>query len=518
MGRSRRTESNSVFTPKAAKMADLAVFVLFLAFNIYLLAVHEMWRDEVNVYLMGRDLSVAKLLTELRFQGHPCLWYLIVMPFAKLGLPCKIMDVISLIIMGCAAYIFYFRAPFNKILKAVALFIPMFSYYYTVIARGYCLVALFVILLAYYYGRRNDMPILYGILLALLCQADTIGVPIAGFISVMWLFEAINRRMEETPLRKAAIGLVFPLVSFAFYLFQMRGASDSTVYEIRDLGLSDTLAEFRTFAFYIPKRLFSLNEELSISVLIILLAFIIVISLKVKTLWPFVVFGGYVAFEVVFSVFVYELNIWHFLALAFVFIWMMWVYDDRYHDASYAGGKAYAVSKAVIGLVSFALCILSIYHWACEDQTSGLPNAVNGSYSDGVHAAAFIEENLSPDEVLVMANVPYVTPICAYAKDYKFYFAGSGKETLYADWSTEQCTEVMAKDVLKWVRDEFPEKDSFIYIDSCESYVSGDFADAGQSEALSSTADGSVSAQLLYQTQEPSARQEDYKIYRVTLR
>ena len=78
-------------------------FAGYLAFNGLLLARHEPWRDEANVWLMARELSPAGLFAEIRYQGHPCLWYLIVMPFAKLGLPFRSIGFISYSIMAVTA-------------------------------------------------------------------------------------------------------------------------------------------------------------------------------------------------------------------------------------------------------------------------------------------------------------------------------------------------------------------------------------------------------------------------------
>ena len=63
----------------------ICLFLGYLVFNGMLLAGHELWRDEANVWLIARELSPLQLFKEIRYQGHPCLWYLLVMPLAKLG-------------------------------------------------------------------------------------------------------------------------------------------------------------------------------------------------------------------------------------------------------------------------------------------------------------------------------------------------------------------------------------------------------------------------------------------------
>ncbi len=165
------------------------LFFLYLLFNGILLILHEPWRDEANVWLMARELSPFGLLREIKYQGHPCLWYFVVMPFAKIGLPFRTIGVISYLIMALTAGIFLWKTPLHVATKGFCLFSPVFTYFYPVIARNYCLIALLLVLLAWQYRERNTHTIRYGLLLGLLVQADTIAIPIAGLISAMWLTE-----------------------------------------------------------------------------------------------------------------------------------------------------------------------------------------------------------------------------------------------------------------------------------------------------------------------------------------
>ena len=86
----------------------IIIFSVYVLFNGVLLWYHEPWRDEANVWLMARDLSPLQLLREIKYQGHPCLWYFLVMPFAKFGLPFRTIGMISTMVMTVAAGIYLF--------------------------------------------------------------------------------------------------------------------------------------------------------------------------------------------------------------------------------------------------------------------------------------------------------------------------------------------------------------------------------------------------------------------------
>lgn len=497
---------------KKKDILQIAIFATYFMFNLILLIRHEMWRDEINVWLMGRDLSVIELFREIKYQGHPCLWYLLIMPFAKLGFPCRVMGIISLGIMSTAAWFFLYKAPVALWAKAIVLFSPIFTYYYTEIARGYCLVAFFIIVLAYYHNVRNEKPIFYGILLALLVQADTIAVPVAGMISAMWLFEngyASIKNKSKDSILIAARGLWLPLASLGLFVLQFYRVSDSPVFEVKDMGLYDTITAIIGYLYYIPNRLTGL-ERTGCNLLFLFLAVIgIGMGFVKKTIWPMLVFVATVLFQCVFSCMVYQLNIFHFISLCFVYLWMIWVYGDKEIRAKKTEDEAVAKLKMadfgmriLAGAWIAAVAVFMFVQWNSPQEVSSLGNALHGSYSDGVHTAEYIENNLSGEELIVTTDVAFASTIFGFAKEHRAYYAGSGKETSYADWSEEQTGTITYENMLQWIREEFPEKDSFILIECGMSCIEDFDREAGE---------------VLYKTQTASAKQEDYTIYRINL-
>lgn len=482
----------------------ICIFALYLLFNSYLLFVHEMWRDEINVWLMGRDLSVIQLFQELKYQGHPCLWYLLVMPFAKLGFPCQIMGILSLGIMALATWIFVFYSPFSLVTKFILIFSPAFTYYYPVIARAYCLVALGIILAAFYYEKRYENPILYGLLLGLLVQAETIAVPVAGFISVIWVLESVYLDCKSQKIqccKQTLKGVWIPFISFLLYMATMAKVSDSPVFAVQDMGLYDTTQAVKQMLHHICNRLTGNTSWSSIVFLIVLMIVAVLWIIETKQLLPWGVFAGTVAFQVLFSVIIYELNIWHFLSLVFVLLWTFWVSDKKcLTENKWRKGIYYLVQAFLIvfGLQMFI-------HWT-GPVVSNLPNAINGSYSDAYNAAKYMKNAVNPEEVIVETNVPYASAIWGYLPKYRVYFAGSGKVVSYADWSEEQSQYITYPELEAWIKTAFPDKDSYILIVTADSYLTG-----------WEEAKDSLDVKLLYETKVLSERQEDYQIYRVSI-
>ena len=69
-------------TEKKPRLLRWAVFVIYLAAVFFLVSRHENWRDEAQAWLLARDLNVFQLISQMKYEGHPCLWHLILMPFA----------------------------------------------------------------------------------------------------------------------------------------------------------------------------------------------------------------------------------------------------------------------------------------------------------------------------------------------------------------------------------------------------------------------------------------------------
>ena len=132
---------------------------------------HEKWRDEAQAWLMARDLNLIDLLKQMKYEGHPVLWQLILMPFAKLGFPYITQSIISLLFMWIFAWIIIKKSPFPTFIKAGILFSLPIIYLYPVISRNYSLIPLALSIIAILYKYRNEKIIQYN--LAILFLAYT---------------------------------------------------------------------------------------------------------------------------------------------------------------------------------------------------------------------------------------------------------------------------------------------------------------------------------------------------------
>lgn len=482
------------------------LLLTWIAFNGILLIRHELWRDEANVWLMAKNLNPLQLFAEIKYQGHPCLWYLIVMPFAKLGLPFETIGVLSFLVVLAAVIIFLWKAPVPLWTKAICLFSPIFSYFYPCVARNYCLIALILIILAWLYPNRNAKPVAYGLLLGLLVQADTIAMAGAGLISLMWLYENGHNSLREhsmKPFANILKGIWIPLASFFVWVAQFWQVSDSPEFQMRNLGIRELLNEMKDFSFNILMRLTGQEKWFCLILFLVFLVIAVTVSVRLRDAGPFLVMTGSFFFQVVFSIMVYQLHIWHYISLCFVYLWMLWVWKLQKEEKK-PSDKALDIALLLAQLWLIALAVCMFISWNSDNEASNLDNALHGLYSDGVNAAAFIEENISEEDILISDNVSMASTVLAYIGDEECYYAGNCRPASYANYNESQAGTISLSALIEWADEKFPQKQAIILIDSGDSCLT-------RTDALGTY-------EMLYHSEQETARNEEYTIYRIPIR
>ncbi|MCS7063270.1 MAG: hypothetical protein NZM04_04375 [Methylacidiphilales bacterium] len=121
----------------------LTYFFLWLLF-LYLGHFHEPWRDEAQAYMLAADsASLSEMLHNLRYEGHPPLWHLLLRLISKSGLsgPDALWITQATIAAGTAT-LWLILCPLNFPLRLLSLFSYFFLYEYGIIARTYSLACL----------------------------------------------------------------------------------------------------------------------------------------------------------------------------------------------------------------------------------------------------------------------------------------------------------------------------------------------------------------------------------------
>ena len=67
---------------KREVIVNILLTILYALFTLMIVLHHEIWADEAQVWLLCKNLSVFELFKHLVQEGHPSLFYLLMMPFA----------------------------------------------------------------------------------------------------------------------------------------------------------------------------------------------------------------------------------------------------------------------------------------------------------------------------------------------------------------------------------------------------------------------------------------------------
>lgn len=125
------------------EVAFTALFVALLAFNVWRTLHHAMWRDEMQVFLLGAySPSLVELFRNLEYETHPDLWHLLVWIGARVYAHPLSMQVIH-VLLATGVWLLVWRAsPFRPVEKVLLLLSYFLFWEYFVISRNYVLVAL----------------------------------------------------------------------------------------------------------------------------------------------------------------------------------------------------------------------------------------------------------------------------------------------------------------------------------------------------------------------------------------
>lgn len=194
-------------------------FIAYVAFTLTSFAFYEPWRDEADSWLVAQDMSIPQLFHHVQYAGHQSLWYLILMPFAKAGLPYITMHVVHFAIIYSAVLVFLFRAPFPHLTKIFFIFSFFMSFEYALVARNYSISLLLLFLIVTYFPKRLERPFLYATLVFLLFHTNVPNLGAAGLFMGEFIWESLRQKEYRKGRNMAAAILM--LVGMGIALYQL---------------------------------------------------------------------------------------------------------------------------------------------------------------------------------------------------------------------------------------------------------------------------------------------------------
>ena len=421
---------------KKEQIINIIIIIVYGVITFFIMLNHEPWRDEAQAWLIARDISLFDIFNYMKYEGHPCLWHLLLMLFAKLNFPYLTINIISWMIMLLSAILVIYKSPFNKMTKICVLLSSPFLYYYIAISRVYTLIAFLVILLAIVYEKKEEKPCLYGFLLLLLANTHVIMLGLVGVLILDFYVKNIIKYLKNNELKKhkkLLTGFVISVLGIILLILQLM-KSISTNGEVQIYKSNYIVLIIQYINQYI--NLFLGYGEGNISnvlfILILMILFIVLIYCQIKNFKKhsnsIIIFYTSIIFQFAVYVIVYQYNNEAFLTAYFIALFCIWIVAYKKD------------SKNIFELLSLLIMILSIMTIMNSTYMIMLDKKCN--YSSSKEMAKYINENIEKGTVFI-APIDYsVSAIIPYCKDYLFYCPQKQEYFTYVKWDLKRKKEL----------------------------------------------------------------------------
>jgi hypothetical protein len=184
---------------------------------------HEPWADEAQAWQIAGHVSVLHLFTtNLRYEGHPALWYLLLKGLQHLGVTYPGMQWFAGLIATVSAAILIFGAPFPRIARLSLPFTFFLVYQYAVVARSYVLFPLLAFSVATVWKRQNAL--LPAALLGLLANVSLHAAAVSFGLAIVYHLEC--NRADQKPRHRTSAAIIFVLLLAIAFLTVLPGPKD----------------------------------------------------------------------------------------------------------------------------------------------------------------------------------------------------------------------------------------------------------------------------------------------------
>ena len=455
---------------------------------------HEMWRDEIQAWLIARDSSspIEVLYHLNRGDGHPGLWHLCLYYLKQITWSPVIMQPFHLIIACTSVYVFVRFAPFTRLHKALFPFGYLVFYEYAVICRNYALgVLLLFVFCALFKKRQTRFPLL-GFILLLLAHTNIVAliVAIAIAVGLAWELRSTSSRPSKRDIR---VGFSLILFGILTSIIQLKPSTPGR-FEWSDLrrGVSD-LERFQNAVNIIPKAFIPIPEvtlrfwntflldaipgangvKLALTVVILLFAVIYLCRKPAALLMYLIGTLGILAFFASYFGFIRH---WGYLYILFLAaIWISRDCDDAAPRTRTGHGhfrrRLNQLSLATDRSLNHVLILLLTVQLTGGVVAAGLDYTY--PFSEGKAVARFIKESELDDMIIapeVRSDVSL--EILGYLEKGQFYYPRPRRFGSFVSWDPRYASTayLATEDVLQEIRRFCNEKSEDILIISGHLY------------------------------------------------
>jgi len=437
----------------------LIISFLYLGISFALVLFHEPWLDEAQQWLIVRDLNLVGIIKQLKYEGHFLLWYLLLFPIVKLGLPFIAQNILSWIISGIGGILFLKKAPIKFWKKALFLFTPVMIYYFPVISRCYCLIPLSVCLIYLTYNGRAEHPLRYLLSLVFLANIHTLLLVPA---CLLFLDYYINLFKEYTSKKNDGIilskwlmphfrNLVIIFLLLVLTGLPLLGSLEANKSFVKDLTFGEAAISFMIgIPLNITEGIFN-NVDLGLYLYLLLMNFLIIFALESYSIHKkFSVFTiiTFIAFSFL-SVKTIGISPQKISTLIIIIVLYFLLYKNDFSNKGYIYFKHICLGLIIANIIT---SYVPIFKEILFDYSNGvnLANYAN-DLSKSVDGIILVTGN---QREMITSAIPFLD------ENVKVYDLQFNNFTTYTIWDEHVLNTITTQDIIE-IRNTLPEYSNY---------------------------------------------------------
>lgn len=455
------------------KKISIIIALLYFLLHLFVVLNHECWRDEAQAWLIAKNLSYIDIFKELCVEGHPCLWFLLIAPFAKLGLSFYYFNYISLLMCTISVYILFRRSQLPIIAKIAVIFSSMFLFYNPVVCRSYSLIVLLCVILATEFKNRLLHPVRFAILISLLMQTHIVIYGLCFGLMIELLIQLINNKTQK---KITLLSMMIPVLSTIILFIELLPRPNYPAYTnvslstiLTNININNILKRIASIA-YVSWGIKNVLLVFLIFIIFIIFGLSQIIVLKKNNCLKdninkvFISFCG-INYYFIISLFVYSSHSQLASILMMIIVFSIWII---YEDNNY-------------------LCLPSLLFIILASMLTFIPAQsllkldINSNYSTSKQTAKYIEKIVEENSIIFLDDYQgYDTPIVAYVSsnrnDICFYSLLLNKQYKYNSWIYQnEYTQLSCEEILNIDTSTF-NSENIYYISTFEINVTENFS------------------------------------------
>jgi len=398
-------KERNAFFGSGVRYWQLCLLLCYILLSLPLVLSHEPFGDELQAWLIARDLSWYGIFYQMRFEGHFALWSWLLHPLAAGGLPVLTMNILSLLLSLIAAFLFIFYSPFNVFFKTIFLFSFPCLYYFPAVARCYALIPLALWFLAICYTRRAQYRYSYVWALLLLAHSHPYMEGMVAVMSLLFFYETISTWNRQKDFRQRCLDLgpfflllLGLLVALAQVIPAFWSTPTATLKFTGWLGVWFKINEWPdnyALPLLLPNKYMTVIHWLCLFILL-LLPFTLRRSIKLL-----IIYGVSILWMFIFAIVLFGFG-WHrsFLPLYLV-VFIMWVYFREIPASAVTSRRPLLWTATALLLPSFS-CFPIVMH------------DLKNNFSDIRGTSRFIAERVPVNEITIAYPFSTISMFSAY--------------------------------------------------------------------------------------------------------